>query len=148
MAPWDSFCTQIGDASGTPPKLLCPNAGTSLTIAIASDEANDPAIYTLPPVLTTPSGCIGFQLDTANRVGEGPVCVAVRASDKAGNVNTSTVLRLCIDGPAHLCNTWPPATLPDCTGTLDKTTSPPTVNPAKKCLVKPLFPAIEAQVTN
>jgi hypothetical protein len=149
LAPPSSFSGSI-EALGIgvlpmPPALCLP---TSMTLAFAYDENNDPALWTIPPVaVSPPSQCVGYQLDTLNRVGEGPLCVAVVASDKAGNVNVSPPLRLCVDGPNHRCTAWPPATLPSCTGRLVTTTNPPTVDATAPCTVSPLYPAIGDYVT-
>jgi hypothetical protein len=134
-APWDQSpldCTYFGDASNSPPVPLCSSANTPMTIAIPrfGDSANP--IWTLPPVTTQPTGCVGFQLDSLNTLPEGPTCVAVRARDKAGNVNVSPPIRICIERTAAstACDSWNPAMF-DCAGRYIKTTD--TVNDAQTC---------------
>jgi hypothetical protein len=134
-------CDVMGDPSGqTPPPLCLGVAKLALTVGFSYDENHDPALWTLPPVSATPSGCAGFQLDTKNRLGEGPACVAVRAADQVGNVNVSPPLRICVKGSQNLCTTFSAGSY-NCTGTLDKTTSPPTVDPNKHCTPGPLYVA-------
>jgi hypothetical protein len=132
-------CDTMGDPAGqTPPPLCLAVNGLKLTVGFYYDENKDPALWTLPPVANTSTNCAGFQLDTQNRLGEGPACVAVRATDQVGNANVSPPLRVCIKGSQNLCTTFVAGNY-NCTGTLDKTTSPPTVNPNKHCTPGPLY---------
>jgi hypothetical protein len=123
-------CDQIGNGAAEPPGPLCTQAPTSLTEIV---PYSDPVatVFTLPPVDATRANCVGLQLDTLNRLPEGPTCVAVRAVDKAGNVNVSPPLRLCINrGTPGVCATFP-ANLPNCTGRYDKASN--TVSTAMTC---------------
>jgi len=114
-------CASIGDAGTTvPPSNLC--GATPMTYAIGYTTANLPEIYTLPPVKAGDSAdCVGFQLDAANQLPEGPACVITRAADKAGNVEVSFPLHVCIDLGHHMCDTYSP-TAAHCTGIYDKAT--------------------------
>jgi hypothetical protein len=93
------------------------------------------AIFSIAPVST--AECVGLQLDSLNRLPEGPTCVITRAVDKAGNQNVSYPLHICIDRGGGLCATFTP-TASDCTGKWDKvkqmlmpgTCNPPTPAPA------------------
>jgi hypothetical protein len=105
------------------PLPLCLDAGTVLTYGLTYTENKLPAIWTIPPVTTTPSGCLGLQFDTLNSLPEGPACAAVTAVDVAGNPSVSAPLRVCIDRGGAACASWPTSSLPDCTGTYNKTTN-------------------------
>jgi hypothetical protein len=119
-SPWPSPCTQIGSDGATVPLPLCLDAGTTLTYGLTYTESKLPAIWTIPPVTSTPSGCLGLQFDTLNSLPEGPACVVVSAVDVAGNPSVSAPLRICIDRGGGACNSWSGSSLPDCTGTYDK----------------------------
>ena len=114
-----SFCPEVGDGTATQPKAIC--ADTPLTYVL-SYSTSLPAIYTLPPVKSgDPIDCSGFQLDAANQLIEGPACVVTRAVDKAGNVEVSFPLHICIDLGNHMCDTYPPTGVAShCTGVFDK----------------------------
>lgn len=127
-AAWGTAgCDVIGSgdptsAPGDPPQALCSAVPASMTGALSYVlGAPEPQIWTIPPTTNSPLGCAGIQFDAAN-IGEGPICIVAVATDKVGNTNVSAPLRLCVDGPHHLCTSWPPGTLPDCTGTYDKPT--------------------------
>ena len=97
-----------------------------MSLAISYTDANEPAIWTIPPVTATPSGCVGFQFDTLNSMPEGPACFVVVARDNAGNHSVSKPLRLCINrslpgGATGPCAGWPGTAL-DCLGTYTKAT--------------------------
>lgn len=114
-----SFCPKVGDAATTtPPKSICTD--TPMTYALVYGSPPDPAIWTLPPVKTgDPNDCSGYQLDAANQLPEGPACVITRASDKAGNVEVSFPLHICIDFNGGKCGGFT-AKPERCTGVLDK----------------------------
>jgi hypothetical protein len=81
---------------GMPPEPLC--LSTDLTMAISYAESNEPAVWTIPPVVSASLKCVGLQFDAfANHVSDGLACLAVRATDKLGNSQVSRVLRVCID---------------------------------------------------
>jgi hypothetical protein len=87
------------------------------------------AIWSVAPVTT--NQCIGFQVDTLNRLPEGPTCVITRAVDKAGNQNVSFPLHICIERSSGHCSPYTFNNL-DCTGKYDKVTGmllPGTCNP-------------------
>jgi hypothetical protein len=112
------FCPIVGDGTATQPKALCTT--TPLTFVLSYSSPVLPAIYTLPPVKSgDPIDCTGFQLDAANRLVDGPACVITRAVDKAGNVEVSFPLHICIDLGMHGCDTYSP-TMAHCTGVYDK----------------------------
>jgi hypothetical protein len=88
-------CVQ-GTDSGQPPAPLCLT--TDLGYALSYTEATEPAIWTIPPVVSGSLKCVGLQFDSfANHVNDGVACLAVRAADKLGNVQVSKVVRICID---------------------------------------------------
>lgn len=127
LPAWASFaCSFEGEASVlNPPNPLCVFAGTTMTISLSYTAAGTPAIWTIPPVTSDSVGCIGLQLDSRNRLPEGPTCIVARASDNTGNHNVARPLRVCIDrGGAGVCAAWPPAAgaFPDCTGTYNPIT--------------------------
>jgi hypothetical protein len=121
-------CTVNGDMSSMPPVPLC--LVTDLSFAMSYTIGADPSIWTLPPVIADKVDCQGLQLDALNDLPDGPICVAVRAQDVAGNHNVSKALRLCVDrfgkGACDL-NVYHPhgpnmdnSKLPDtCTGSVD-----------------------------
>ncbi len=83
------------------------------------------SIYSIPPI-SSGNQCLGMQLDTLNKLPEGPVCAAVRGYDVAGNRNVSRPIRLCIQRGNYTCSSEyvahpngpkKNAVLPDCTGT-------------------------------
>jgi hypothetical protein len=124
-------CLQFGDLSPTPPNPLCPLANTQLTFAMPAfaDPELLSSIWTIPPVTTLASECVGYQLDSLNKLPEGPTCVAVRGRDKAGNLNVSPPLRICINrtnadpaDPAGPCRPamFNPAAM-NCAGVWNKT---------------------------
>ena len=121
--PPPAGCDVLGDPTLTKsPDPLCPTSGTQLTYGLRYLEASTPAIWTLPPVAATNSGCIGLQFDTLNRLPEGPACFAVAATDNTGNKSISAPLRTCIRRTSmanHPCDTFTP---PNCTGTYDPAT--------------------------
>lgn len=117
-APFTGSCGQIGDAAMTPPDPICKRAGTSLTIVLPYADPLPP-IWTIPPVRSNDTDCIGFQLDSLNRLPEGATCVVVRARDRAGNVNVTPPLRICLNRGNGMCNAFMPT---NCTGTYTKAT--------------------------
>jgi hypothetical protein len=120
-SPVPAACQQLGDPAGVAPLALC-SFSSPMTFVISADDGVTPVIYTVPPVVNNPFDCVGFQFDSLNRMPEGPACFAVVARDNAGNHLVSKPLRVCIDRGGGQCNpgTWPPTTLPNCTGTYDK----------------------------
>jgi hypothetical protein len=124
-----SGCDLVGDSSiSTVPPPLCLNARTSMKYSLTYLSSKTPSIWTIPPVSgTDPSSlCTGLQLDTLNHLPEGAACAVVVATDIVGNHNVSAPLRFCIDRGGQKCDSWPPATLPDCTGILPRDASAPT----------------------
>jgi hypothetical protein len=124
-------CAEVGDAGVTvPPDSLCPQTG--MTYVLPGADKVSP-IWSIAPV--TGAECGGFQLDTLNRLPEGPTCVIARAVDKAGNQNVSYPLHICIDRGGGLCAGFMP-NASDCTGVWNKVTqmidpgfcNPPTPN--------------------
>lgn len=117
-------CAEVGDSATTmPPPRLC--AATPLTFALTYPNLAMtplPAIWTLPPVKAGDSAdCVGFQLDAANQLPEGPACVITRAADNVGNVQVSFPLHICIDFGNNKCTGFTP-TQSHCTGVYDKAT--------------------------
>ena len=132
-------CNEVGDAGAMAPKPLCTD--TVLTYALTYSNANLPAIWTLPPVKPgDPVDCVGFQLDAANQLPEGPACVVTRAADNVGNVEVSFPLHICIDLGHHLCDSYV-KTDAHCTGLYDKTTM--TLKPGS-CIAPPFGAAAAA----
>jgi hypothetical protein len=123
--PDPAVCKQMGEASFVPPLPLCKQAGTGLTYVLPYNDPNvgNVAIFSIPPVTGKPDGCVGLQLDTNNRLPEGPACVVTVAVDQAGNSTVSAPLHICIDhGTPNVCAGWPMVTPPTtCTGRWDKT---------------------------
>lgn len=116
-------CTRIGTPGTTSPKVLCPNAGTSLQYVVRNGSDPSSSVWTIPSVTSTTYGCIGLQFDTLNRLEDGPICMAVRAKDMTGNRGVSKPLRACLRRMSmtnHPCDTFTPA---DCTGTYTGTTA-------------------------
>jgi hypothetical protein len=114
--PLVSGCDEMGDPSEVQPPPAC--VGSALTYSLTYTTAAEPAIWSLPAV--TKTQCAGLELDTLNRLPEGPTCVVVRAADTVGNVNVSAPLRVCIDRGGGKCAAWPPISLPSCTGSYDR----------------------------
>jgi hypothetical protein len=130
-------CDILGDPGATqPPPLLCSASGTTMTYALHYAETNLPAIWSLPVVASTPTQCVGAQLDTLNSLPEGPACVAVVARDKAGNHNVSAPLRICINRGGNLCNAF--VATANCTGTYNPVTKVTSTTP---CTPNAEFPA-------
>jgi len=112
------------DTSLDPPDPLCDGAGDMTVIISSTSNPDEPAIYSLPPVIPGDNlYCTGQQFDAlANNIPEGWICVAVRVVDGVGNVGISPPLHLCIDYTLDgdpLCES---STVPDCTGTQDPVT--------------------------
>ena len=155
--PYNQFCNVLGETGTMPPPPLCTLSGTDLTVVTPHPDPNvgNSAIFTIPPVVASATGCIGYQLDSQNALPEGPTCISVVATDLAGNSNVSPPMRVCIDRGGGKCNAWDPnnpATWPDCTGTYDKATNK--TDPNTHCTpytdVKPTydtrFPSVEVIV--
>jgi hypothetical protein len=121
--PVPSTCTSIGDAgTTTAPKKLCFDAAQDFTYELQYGFGLLPAIYTLPLYKPgDPNDCVGFQLDAANQLPEGPACVITRAADFAGNVQVSYPLHICIDMGGGKCAGFT-STPSHCTGVYDKAT--------------------------
>jgi hypothetical protein len=131
-------CDLFGDSGVTsPPNPLCTRGGTGLTIVIPYPDPNNLSpIWSIPPVDASGTGfnCVGYQLDSANLLPEGPTCIVTVATDNTGNTNVSAPLHICIDRhsggslpgstdmASNPCAGWntssPPTT---CTGVFDKT---------------------------
>ena len=114
-------CAEVGDAQTmTAPDRLCADAALGFSYELS--YTGGPSIWTLPVYKAgDPIDCVGFQLDAANQLPEGPACVVTRASDKAGNVEVSFPLHICIDFGNHKCDGFS-STASHCTGVFDKTT--------------------------
>ena len=120
-------CAEVGEAGAAPPTRLC--AGTNMYYVVPPFTDPTGAVFSIAPVSNTE--CVGLQLDSLNRLPEGPTCVITRAVDKAGNQNVSYPLHICIDRGGGLCATFT-ATASDCTGKWDKVKQmllPGTCNP-------------------
>lgn len=79
------------------PKPVCAN---DMLVHIGySFNFLEPSIWTVPAVIPPPNrACEGLQFDFANsHIPEGPLCVAVVATDNAGNHSVSAPLRVCYD---------------------------------------------------
>jgi hypothetical protein len=125
----DAVCPIIG-GTAIPPHAICVGSPVFYDLGYLG-TSKEPAIWNIPPT-TDKALCQGLQFDSANKVPDGPLCVAVRARDRAGNRNVSRPLRVCLDHlDKGLCdatyyqqhntqgNVAPNhATLPDCTGTV------------------------------
>jgi hypothetical protein len=86
----------VAGSASTSPEPLCLT--TDLTIAIPYAASNEPAVWTLAPVVAGALQCVGNQFDAyANNIRDGWACLAVRAADKLGNMQVSRVLRVCVD---------------------------------------------------
>ena len=107
-------CNVMGE-DGDSPGPLCSLGTTKMTVSI-SYAGGEPALWTIPPLAV---GCLGLQLDTLNRLNEGPTCVAVRARDAAGNPGVSLPLRVCIDRGGGKCAGFNLGSAPNCTGTFN-----------------------------
>ncbi len=124
---YDALCQEYGASGTMTPLPLCldaglkaPNGTPYLTIALPYTAAAVPAIWTIPPVLSTPDQCLGLQFDSLNRLPEGPTCIAVRAQDAVGNTNISPPLLVCVDHGGGGCATAPPKGLDDVPGHLQQ----------------------------
>jgi hypothetical protein len=97
-------CSEFGLPTEVAPQPLCNKAGTGLTFVIPW-VGKDKPIYSVPPI-KDPDACVGFPVDAANHLPEGPACVLVRAADKAGNHMVSFPLQICIDLGGTACNAF------------------------------------------
>jgi hypothetical protein len=122
----------------TPPDPLCRITGdANLTRAIFPPGIAVPAIYTIPPVVPASElTCLGLPFDfAANGISNGWACVAVAATDRAGNRGVSPPLRLWFDQNAVQKEPAPnPGSAPNCTGTLNPATK--VVDATKPCLFR------------
>jgi hypothetical protein len=139
---WPAPCETSG-IDEDPPSRLCAGVNNDVyTIIFYTVDLTEPAIYGLPPYDSgSPLMCTGIQFDSlANNISEGWACIAVKGFDNAGNIGVSAPLRVCIDYDTTDGTTVPECNnltlAPDCTGTLDNSTSPPTVlsNPCSPLL--------------
>ncbi len=124
--PLAAGCTKMGEAGAVLPGPLCDLANTYMTVSLYYTSLKIPSIWTIPPVGSGQEACVGYQLDTLNRLDEGPTCLAVRARDIAGNPGVSMPLRVCIDRGGGKCGSWTP---PNCTGTFNPVTNVVTSTP-------------------
>jgi hypothetical protein len=131
--PAPAACDVVGSPMATgKPDFLCKLSGTFMYITLAQTTAKFKEIWTIPPVDSGDAAqCVGLQLDTLNRLPEGPTCLVTVARDRVGNHNVSPPLRVCIDRGGGACNSWNPNALPDCTGTYIKSSN--TVSSSMKC---------------
>jgi hypothetical protein len=109
-------CDEFGKVTEMAPPPLCKKAGTGVTFVIPGFGKDKP-IYSVPPI-RDPDACVGFPVDAANHLPEGPACVLTRAVDKAGNVMVSYPLHICIDMGGNKCTAFAPDPAA-CTGKLD-----------------------------
>jgi hypothetical protein len=100
----------------------------SVVISDHAPNGTEPAIYTLPKVISgATGGCMGLPFDfSANGISDGWACAAVEAKDKLGNRGVSPPIRLWVDKSWNANKSVPvsaatAATAPHCTGTMDKT---------------------------
>ena len=110
-------CDEFGLGTEVAPPPLCTKAGTTVTFVIPW-LGKDKPIYSIPPI-RDPDACVGFPLDAANHLPEGPACVLVRAADHAGNHMVSYPLHICVDLGTGVCNGFTVTSLQACTGALD-----------------------------
>jgi hypothetical protein len=147
-SPVNGTCDSFGEASAKVPLPICSLSGTGLTVVVPTTDNTSPLvtsqIFTIGPVRQNAFDCVGLQLDSANKLPEGPTCLVTVATDNAGNTNVTAPLHVCIDRHAgggttdmagDSCTGY---TLPStCTGIWDK---------AKKmilpgtCRPEPTFP--------
>jgi hypothetical protein len=116
--------------SGDPPAAICDTTvnlskavvygGKShsdrLTFTLSYNVQNEPAIYTLGPVVNDKLQCAGRQFDSSNNLKNGWACLAVKASDTLGNSQVSRPIRVCV--MANATDKACEGPMPDCTGTL------------------------------
>lgn len=153
LEPFPTLDATWGSADSEP-SPLCINVendggfgrGSFNTAIFYTADLSEPAIYSLPPVISShPSFCAGHQFDAlANGISEGWVCVAVRTVDAVGNVGISAPLRLFVDYTLDGSPSYNPATAPHCTGTWNAITQ--TVDPSIPCQFHPatqMFPLLE-----
>jgi hypothetical protein len=118
------YCDFIGQPATVAPLALCSRSHTGMTYALQNDDfhVGFASIWSIPLVASDAFNCIGAALDSLNHLPEGPTCLAVKASDLAGNTNVSPPLRVCIDRGGGKCTAWrenDPTTWPNCTGKFD-----------------------------
>lgn len=126
-------CDVFGESNAKVPDPLCPFGNTALTVVIPYNDAVGP-IWSIPPAdASSPTDCVGFQLDSANTLPSGPTCVVTVATDNAGNTMVTAPLHICIDKTGDSaasstdmanspCGGWNPNSPPaSCTGIWDKT---------------------------
>jgi hypothetical protein len=109
-----------------PPPFLTQNTGDSLTVAVQHGDGF-PALYAPVPVDDNRNIALalGNDVDLANNISNGWVCVVAAGSDRLGNTGVSAPLRLCLcrdwnpgDPPCDECNFLPDvSSAPNCTGT-------------------------------
>ncbi|MGZ7008120.1 MAG: hypothetical protein ACXVLX_21190, partial [Ilumatobacteraceae bacterium] len=118
-------CDVFGKPMAAFPPPLCAMTGEASPITYVvphpDPTCDNSAIWSIPPFTNAITDCEGYQVDTQNLIPEGPVCVAVVAKDKAGNVNVSPPLRLCLERSSGHCTGFPAAAANmKCTGKYDK----------------------------
>jgi hypothetical protein len=134
------FCREFPDEDNVPQRLCA--AGDNVPRIVAVSGGTDDMIYAPPSVL--PDACMGDFFDAFGaNMSDGWACVAIRVTDRKGNVNVSKPLRICIDAdqqfpdgtrndPTPECHDWGTSSLvgaPSCTGTVvgDEVTTTPCV---------------------
>jgi hypothetical protein len=117
-------CNYVGESPTPAQPPLCNNVGTVTTGVIPwpPGPSGVGAIYSIDTMNT--NMCVGLQLDSLNKLPEGPTCAVTRATDRAGNTTVSYPLHFCIDRGGGKCSGWTP-TASHCTGRWDKTAMMP-----------------------
>jgi hypothetical protein len=68
-----------------------------MSLGMTYSVRNDlPSIYTLGPVMDDDMQCAGRPFDASNNLKNGWACLAVKATDKLGNMQVSPPLRACV----------------------------------------------------
>ncbi len=141
-------CDHTGTGSTRPDKLC---QATDMFYALFyTVDPSEPAIYALQPVDSSSEiFCAGQQFDArANALPEGWTCVAVRATDKLGNIGISPPLPICIDytldGSPSECSQPPDPDI--CLGTQDPQTLEVTNQPCRFDAEHQLFRSREVRL--
>jgi hypothetical protein len=133
--PLHPVCDTWGDEK-EPPKELCKTTPVTVNTFYTA-SASEPAIYTIPPIVSGSYQCMGLPFDfKANSFNEGWVCAAVVADDNLTNRGVSPPIRLWYDQKLLSYGPLPGSagTPPICTGTLDKVTGK--VDASKSCKIR------------
>ena len=100
VLPLNAACQTPGTEEKKPPSIcaaVAPGLDTDISLWISYTYAKKPAIYVLgeynPASALT---CTGGAFDAKN-LADGPVCIAVIATDLAGNSSVSEPIAICVD---------------------------------------------------